>query len=202
MAHRLIKIPPMLSATISMGIASLDGVLFKEIGNCPHCGGRAMPYDTKTKHYATLLLPSGTRTVSVKVRRFTCKECGRLLYAEEPFYPDTRAGSAIVDLALSLSRTNSYSHAAAIMEGLGIQMNRSSIRNYANSNLPMTGFSSLYGLPLPNSLISLMGKSFAGTDDETAGVLRSSGYPSRYVPPEGMEGTAAEFFKRKNEGRE
>ena len=76
MAHRLIKIPPMLSATISMGIASLDGALFKEIGNCPHCGGRPMPYDTKTKNYATLLLPGGSRTVTVKVRRFLCKECG------------------------------------------------------------------------------------------------------------------------------
>ena len=199
MAHRLIKIPPMLSATISMGIASLDGALFKEIGNCPHCGGRPMPYDTKTKNYATLLLPGGSRTVTVKVRRFLCKECGRLLYAEEPFYPDTRVGSAIVDLALSLSRTNSYSHAAAIMEALGIQMNRSSVRNYAQSNLPMTGFSSLYGLPLPNSLISLMGKSFSGTDDETAGVLRASGYPSRYMPPADKAGTAEEFFRRKME---
>ena len=197
MARRLIKIPPMLSATISMGIASLDGVLFKEIGDCPHCGGHPMPYDTKTKNYATLILPSGTHTVSVKVRRFICRECGRLLYAEEPFYPDTRVGSAIVDLALNLSRTNSYSHAAAIMEGLGIQMNRSSVRNYALSDLPMTGFSSLYGLPLPNSLISLMGKSFSGTEEETNLVLRASGYPSRYRPPENKAGTAAEFFKRK-----
>lgn len=202
MAHRLIKIPPMLSATISMGIASLDGALFKEIGNCPHCGGRPMPYDTKTKNYATLILPNGKHTVSVKVRRYTCKECGRLLYAEEPFYPETRVGSAIVDLALNLSRTNTYSHAAAIMEGLGIQMNRSSVRNYALSELPMTGFSSLYGLPLPNSLISLMGKSFSGTEDETADVLRSSGYPSRYVPPADGAGTAAAFFSRKYEGRE
>ena len=156
-----------------------------------------MPYDTKTKNYATLILPSGTHTVSVKVRRFICRECGRLLYAEEPFYQDTRVGSAIVDLALNLSRTNSYSHAAAIMEGLGIQMNRSSVRNYALSDLPMTGFSSLYGLPLPNSLISLMGKSFSGTEEETNLVLRASGYPSRYRPPENKAGTASEFFKRK-----
>lgn len=197
----MIKIPPMLSATISMGIASLDGVLFKEIGDCPHCGGRPMPYDTKTKNYATLILPSGTHTVTVKVRRYTCRECGRLLYAEEPFYPDTRVGSAIVDLALSLSRTNSYSHASAIMEGLGIQMNRSSVRNYAKSELPMTGFSSLYGLPLPNSLISLMGKSFSGTDEETNSILRACGYPSRYRTPADKAGTAAEFFKKKERNR-
>ncbi len=198
MSRRLIKIPPMLTMTISMGIASLDGVLFKEIGVCPECGGRPMPYDTKKKHYATLLMADGTRSIHVNIRRFLCKDCGKLLYAEEPFYPETRVGSAIIDLALNLSRTNSYSHAAAIMEGLGIQMNRSSVRNYALSDLPMTGFSSLYGLPLPNSLISLMGKSFSGSEEETAAILRASGYPSRYKPDESQE-TAAAYFQKKLE---
>lgn len=190
----------MLTATISMGIASVDGMLFKERGPCPHCGGRPMPYDTKTKHYATLVTRTGTKTISVHIRRYLCKDCGALLYAEEPFYPDTRMGSAVIDLALNLSRTNSYSHASAIMNALGIQMNRSSVRNYALSNLPMTGFSSLYGLPLPNSLIALLGKNFSGS--ETTEILRASGYPSRYVPPEDMKGTAAEYFRKENVGQE
>lgn len=200
MSRHMVKIPPMLSATISMGLSALDGTLFKELDHCPYCGGRPMPYDTKEKQYVTLVSGGKKRVISVKVRRFTCRECGRLLYADEPFYPNTRTGSAIIDLAIGLSRNNSFSHAAVIMKALGIEINRGSVRKFAQSDFPMAEVSPMYGLPMPYSFISLMGRGISVTNVKPDEVLRSSSYPSRYHPQENIE-TAAEYFRKKNEMR-
>lgn len=198
MSRHLVKIPSMLVGMISIGLPLMDGMLFKNIHECPHCGGRPFPHDTKEKNYVTLITPEGTKKITVKVRRYRCKECGALLYADEPFYPDTRVGSAIIDLAVSLSKIYSFSHTAEIMKALGIDIDRGSVRNYAMSNLPMTPTSFLYGMQLSDSFISLVSKcaSYGGnvSPDE---ILASSGYPSSYRAPEDGKGTAAEFTKSK-----
>lgn len=199
MARHPVKIPPMLTATVNMGLSSLDGVLFKDLEKCPYCGGRPMPYDTKEKQYATLISNGEKKVVSVKVRRFLCHDCGKLLYADEPFYPDTRAGSAVIDLAISLSLKNSFSHAAAIMEALGIEINRGTVRNYAMSKLPLAGVSMMYGLPMPTSFITLMGRGISAANIRAEDVLKASGYPSRYTAPEGGYGTARAYFLRRND---
>lgn len=199
MAHRIIQIPPMLAATINMGLSALDGLLFKNLEKCPHCGGRPMPYDTKEKQYVTLILGGKKHAINVKVRRFVCHDCGHLLYADEPFYPDTRMGSAIADLALCLSRTNSYSHAASIMTAMGIDITRGTVRNYAMSTLPMPEVSMMYGLPMPLSFMSLMGRGISAVNIKPEEVLLASDYPSRYrVPADGM-GIACQYFQHKKE---
>jgi len=192
------RIPPMLVATISMSISSLDGILFKEREKCPICGGKPLPYDTKEKHYATLKTPQGEKEIKVKVRRYTCEKCGKLLYADEPFYPGTRVGSSIIDLALSLCRVNSYSHTKIIMEEMGILENRGSIRNYALSSLPMTKYNILYGMPIPNSFISLMGRGLSPSGINPSEILITTGYPSRYTEPANGDGTARKFFSERN----
>ncbi|HJJ31813.1 MAG TPA: hypothetical protein O0X97_06165, partial [Methanocorpusculum sp.] len=198
MTRHMVKIPPMLTATISMGLSALDGTLFKELDRCPYCGGRPMPYDTKEKQYVTLVSGEERRVISVKIRRFTCRECGRLLYADEPFYPDTRTGSAVIDLAIGLCRTSSFSHAAAVMNALGIEINRGSVRKFAQSNLPMAAVSPMYGLPMPYSFISLLGRGISVMNVRPDDVLKSSGYPSRYRPQENIE-TAVAYFRQKKE---
>ncbi|HJK08157.1 MAG TPA: hypothetical protein O0X54_01280, partial [Methanocorpusculum sp.] len=105
----------MLFDAIVCGISSIDKALFAHIGPCPYCGGTPAPYDTKEKIYATLHTREGTQKITVFVRRYHCRDCGRLLYADEPFYPDTRLGSTIVDLATALSLLNSFSHTAEII---------------------------------------------------------------------------------------
>ncbi|HJJ35770.1 MAG TPA: hypothetical protein O0X27_01195 [Methanocorpusculum sp.] len=199
MTRRIIQIPPMLTATINMGLSALDGLLFKDLAKCPHCGGRPMPYDTKQKQYVTLIVGGEERIISVSVRRFICHDCGQLIYAEEPFYPDTRMGSAIADLALCLSRTTSYTRAAAIMQAMGIYITRSTVRNYALSTLPMPEVSMMYGLPMPYSFMSLMGRGISAVHIKPEEVLASSGYPSRYrVPADGI-GIARQYFLHKKE---
>ncbi len=197
MTHHLVKIPPMLAATIAMGISSLDGVLFKDVGSCPHCGGVPMPYDTKVKQYASLITPDGIREIQVKVRRFTCRSCGALIYADEPFYPDTRVGSVVIDLALSLSRAYTFSHTAVIMEALGLNLSRGSVRHYAQSDLPMPSVSSLYGMPMPDSIVSLMGGGLTTGSMRAESFLKASGYPSHYIAPEDGTGTAAAYQRQK-----
>lgn len=199
MPRRQIKIPPMLSATINIGLSAIDGVLFKDLKKCPHCGGRPMPYDTKEKQYATLITNGEKRVITVRVRRFICHDCGKLLYADEPFYPDTREGSAIIDLAIALSLKNSFSHAASVMEALGIDISRGTVRNYALSDLPVSEISLMYGMPMPYSFINLIGRGISAADIPPAEILRAGGYPSRYIAPADGFGTAKNYFLARNE---
>ncbi|HJJ46819.1 MAG TPA: hypothetical protein O0X32_00970 [Methanocorpusculum sp.] len=198
MKRGLVRIPPMLFATVSMGLHALDGMLFKTLDHCSNCGGKPKPYDTKVKQYATLSSPLGDRVITVKVRRFICHDCGKLLYADEPFYPNTRIGSAIVDLALSLSKTTNFSHAATVMGAMGIVINRGSVRKYAQSNLPIRPSNQLYGMTLPTTFVSLIGRGILTPSINPADILVASGYPSRYVASENGISTAKEYFKYKN----
>jgi len=199
MARHLVKIPSLLMTTVSVGLSSLDGTLFAKAKPCPLCGGKPQPYDTKEKQYMTLNTLMGKKRITVKVRRFKCKECGTLIYAEEPFYPDTRLGSAVVDMAISLSRLHSYSHTANIMNALGIEIDRGTVRNYALSNLPIPQANFLYGMQLPNSFISLMTTEISNPKGSITSedILAASGYPDLYKAPADGKGTSAEFQKQK-----
>ncbi|HJJ34175.1 MULTISPECIES: hypothetical protein [Methanocorpusculum] len=199
MPRQQVKIPSLLITTVMVGISSLEGTLFATAKPCPLCGGKPQPYDTKKKLYVILKTPTGRKKIMVNIRRFKCKKCGNLIYAEEPFYPDTRLGSAIVDMAISLARLHSYSHTAEIMKALGIEIDRGSVRNYALSNLPIPPANFLYGMQLPNSFISLMTKEISGSKGSVSSgeILASSGYPSAYKPPLDGKNTSAEFQKQK-----
>lgn len=199
MPRQQVKIPSLLITTVMVGISSLEGTLFATAKPCPLCGGKPQPYDTKKKLYVTLNTPAGQKKITVDVRRFKCKKCGNLIYAEEPFYPDTRIGSAIVDMAISLARLHSYSHTADIMKALGIEIDRGSVRNYALSDLPIPPANFLYGMQLPNSFISLITKEISGSKGSVSSgeILASSGYPSAYNPPADGKNTSSEFQKQK-----
>ena len=199
MPRHQVKIPSLLMTTILVGISSIDGTLFAAAKPCPLCGGKPQPYDTKKKLYVTLRTPMGQKRITVNIRRFKCKKCGNLIYAQEPFYPDTRLGSAIVDMAISLSRLHSYSHTAEIMKALGIEIDRGSVRNYALSDLAIPQANFLYGMQLPNSFISLMTKEISGPKGSISSqeILASSGYPASYKAPADGKGTSAEFQRQK-----
>jgi hypothetical protein len=200
----MVKIPPMLADTITCGLSSLDKLLFAGIGPCPYCGARPGPYDTKEKTYATILKGDISRKITVHVRRFRCTGCGALLYANEPFYPDTRVGSAIVDLCVSLSLVNSYSHAAAIINAMGIEIDRGSVRKYALSPLPVPGITFMYGIPMPVSLFTITGRagSLQSSPADGAEILAASGFPSAYQAPSDLSGTSAARQKQRKEQKQ
>lgn len=200
MSRQPVKIPPMLTDTIVCGIASIDKSLFAQRGPCPVCGGTPAPYDTKEKIYATLHTPEGEKKITVLVRRYHCRSCGRLLYADEPFYPDTRLGSAIVDLAIALSLVNTFTHTSEIINAMGIDIDRGSVRKYALSDLPVPKINFFYGFPLPFSLFSLIGRPMGVKLGAAAGaeVIAASGFPSAYrAPPDGAGTSRARQKQRK-----
>lgn len=200
----MVKIPPMLQDTITCGIASLDQTLFADIGTCPHCGGRPGPYDTKEKQYATIRENNLPRKITVRVRRYRCTSCGAFLYADEPFYPDTRLGSTVVDLAIALSLVNSFSHAAELINSMGIEIDRGSVRKYALSTLPVPAITFFYGLPLPVSLFTLTGRagSLQAGPARGAEILASSGYPSAYRTPQDLSGTTQARQKQRRDQKQ
>jgi hypothetical protein len=122
-----------------------------------------------------------------------------LLYAEEPFYPNTRIGSAILDLATALSLVNSFSHTTEIINAMGIDIDRGTVRKYALSDLPIPKINFFYGLPLPFSLFTIIGRTMNRKMGAAAGaeILATSGFPSAYrAPPDGT-GTARTIQKQR-----
>lgn len=152
-------VPPMLTALVQSGILGIEGKEFARLDRCPFCGGIVTGYDMKERRFAILQEEEGTRPVSVRVRRFSCRECGRISPARAPFYPDTRLGSPVVDLCVVLSREMPATRVARVMGDLSLVVDRGTVRNYSHRDfgeIPVTEF---YGISIPRSLmtLSLMG---------------------------------------------
>lgn len=186
-------IPPFLSEMVQSGITLFDGVEFTGIvPQCSICASPLRRHDLKKKRFATLSTDNITKTVFVKVARYRCSGCGRLWYAEEPFYPDTRHGVIIVDLATAIAEKHPYHRTARILEALGIRIDRGTVRNYA------TRFSvhstDMYGIPIPDRIIWLSGLIAKGGSIEGTELLAALRLPPadrtlpRSPPPEKEEG--------------
>jgi hypothetical protein len=123
------------------------------------------------------------RRIHVFVKRFTCRDCHTICFADEPFYPDTRIGSPLVDLCLTLAVSMPFYHAMVFMNQLGIEIDRGTIRNYAKRPFPDIPTTNLFGILLPLSIISLSelsarigeGGRIPGTE-----ALAACGFPSAY----------------------
>lgn len=149
-------IPPFLSEMIRSSITLFDGVEFTEISSqCSICASSLRRHDLKKKRFATLSVDEITQPVFVNVARYRCSGCGRLWYADEPFYPDTRHGVILVDLATSIAKKHPFHRTARILEALGIRIDRGTVRNYAPRF--SVDFTDMYGIPIPNRIISLSG---------------------------------------------
>ncbi len=148
-------VPPMLTALVQAGLLGIEDKEFANLDCCPSCGGSVTGYDSKERRFAVLRDDSGTRPINVRVRRFSCRECGRISPANAPFYPETRLGSPVVDLCVVLSQGMPASRVARVMEDLSLVVDRGTVRNYAFRDfgeIPVTLF---YGISIPRSLITL-----------------------------------------------
>ena len=184
------RIHPIFSALISEALSACDGILFESHTICPQCGGSLSRYDVKTKHFADVIEGSSTKTITVRIKRFKCRECHAVIYAHQPFYPNTRIGSPVVDLCVALSARMPYSRAATYLQQIGVNVDRWSVRNYAMKNLIQVPTTEQYGIVLPVSIISLaaltsnigLGSSVGATE-----VLSACGYPSSQKPGPAIE---------------
>ncbi len=152
---RPIPIAPMMVDMVRAGISAQDGTVYTFLDHCPDCGRNVRPYDFRTKRFAKLVDGQDVREVRVRVKRFRCAGCGRLCYAESPFYPETRHGAPIVELAAALSERMPPGQVAKTLARLGILLDRATIRGYARLPLPPITTLHLFGLPIPVSVLRL-----------------------------------------------
>ena len=175
------RINPVFSELIPAALSACDNILFDSCSGCPYCGGRLVGYDVKTKHFADVLDSIAIKTITVRIKRFRCSKCSAIVYADQPFYPNTRAGSPVVDLCVVLSTIMPYSRAATSLREFGVCVDRWSVRNYAIKiprRIPLT---ELYGIMLPESIISLAALTYnngIGSSIGASEVLSSCDYPS------------------------
>lgn len=149
------RVPPMLAALVQTGVLSVEGHLFSRRESCPDCGGEVTGYDTRERRFAVLVEDSREREIDVRVRRYSCRKCGLVSFADAPFYPDTRYGSPIVDLCVVLSKDTTPGRTVAMMQELGLVVDRGTVRNYRTREFPPIPVTEIYGLRIPSSVISL-----------------------------------------------
>jgi hypothetical protein len=183
------RIPPLLIDIIQSGLAACDGIVFDSRETCPLCKGKLLGYDKKKKQFAIFNEKGQLHKVHVFVKRFTCRQCHTMCFADEPFYPDTRIGSPLVDLCLTLAAGMPFFRAMVFMKQLGIDIDRGTIRNYARRPFPDIPTTNLFGIMLPFSIISLSElavRTGEGGRIEGAEVLAACGFPSAYrAAPDG-----------------
>ena len=184
-----LRIPPLLIDIVQSGLLACEGVVFDCRDTCPACGGELSGYDTKKKQFALIKETDEQHPLHVFVKRFTCRECHVICFADEPFYPNTRIGSPLVDLCRTLGATMPFNRVAAHLLHLGIVIDRGTVRNYMNRSFPEILTTDLFGIHLPLSVLSLAdlatrfgeGSRIPGTE-----ALAACGFPSAYRAPLNM----------------
>jgi len=189
-----LRIPPMLADIVQSSLMVCDGIVFDSRNACPFCGGTLSGYDTKKKQFAVLQETGKKHPVLVYVKRFRCRTCHSLCFADEPFYPNTRIGSPLVDVCRILGTTMPFHRVSATLMQLGIIIDRGTVRNYVHRSCPNIPVTNLFGIDLPLTMLSLAdlatrfseGGRIPGTE-----VLAACGFPSAYrtapdrlLPPE------------------
>jgi hypothetical protein len=175
----------MLSDLVQMTLTSCDGVLFDQCGACPHCGGELSGYDVKKKQFAIVMEGEQRRAVNVLVKRFRCHQCGQVCLADQPYYPDTRIGSPVVDFCVTLGETMPYARVSSCLAEMGIVVDRWSVRNYVQQNRRTTPAVDMFGVRVPLSIVSLSSLAPGipeGGHMDTRALLAACNYPSRTQP--------------------
>jgi len=177
------RFPPMLADVVMSALTACEGVLFDKSSSCPACNGAATGYDIRQKPFAFILDEDHKRTITIRVKRFSCRNCGTVFFADQPFYPGTRIGSPVVDLSSAFSGIMPCSRATSMLMQMGVIVDRWSIRNYTGKvQDPAT--MDMFGVRLPASIVSLSALAAGTGDGETldpADILAACSYPSRHT---------------------
>jgi hypothetical protein len=161
----------MLKELVFSAIVGVDGAFFSSLSRCPACGGGIKGHDVKRKRFATVIMDGKHRDIEVRVKRFRCTVCGKLCYAESPFYPDVRFGSPVVDLCMANIDRFPYHHLSRILATMNVIIDRGTIRNYALKGFDPVPSIEMYGLNIPASLLSLSELALCG--NERSSIIRT-----------------------------
>jgi len=172
----------MLSDIVQATLASCDGVLFDSCEACPQCGGELAGYDVKKKQFAVLMDREQKKVIQVLVKRFRCHSCRQICLADQPFYPDTRIGSPVVDLCVTLGETMHFPRVASCLAEMGVVVDRWSVRNYVQKSTNTVPAVDMFGIRVPVSIVSISTLAMGireGSNIDASEVLAACGYPSR-----------------------
>jgi len=175
------RIPPLVTDIVTTALSCFDGMEFGDLACCPSCRGEVKGYDRKAKKFAVLRQHEGQRVITVRVKRFYCRSCGDLCYADEPFYPGSRIGSPVIDLFAALSTVMPQSRAARMIGAMGIIVNRTTWKHYSDRVSITVPVVDLFGVRLPVCIISLSEIGSRSGDTirpDPAEVLAACGSPS------------------------
>ena len=177
------RFPPMVIDIIQTALLACDGIEFSDLAACPSCGGAVRGYDIRKKQFAAIIENDKKRIIYIRVKRFYCKSCNRHFDADEPFYPDTRIGSPVIDLCVTFAATIPFTRTATYLSLMGIIIDRGSVRNYANRDFGDIPTADMFGMRLPLSILSI--SSLAAIAGEGSGiigaeVLAACGFPSAH----------------------
>ena len=173
----------MVTDIVQTALLACEGIEFSDLASCPLCGGVVRGYDTRKKQFAVILENDLERIIHIRVRRFTCKSCGMLCNANEPFYPDTRIGSPVIDLCVTFAGTLPFCRTATNLSYLGIAIDRGSVRNYAKRVFGTIPTADMFGMRLPFSILSLSSLAASAGEGgciEGTEVLAACGFPSAH----------------------
>jgi hypothetical protein len=174
----------MVTGVVQTALSAVDGTEFSGLSACPFCGAAELrAHDRKARQFAVLAEAGEEQTIHVLVKRFYCRVCGHLCYAEGPFYPKTRFGSPVVDLCATFTARLPCGRAARVLSAMGVMVDRWSVRNYAARRFTDIPVAEVLGIPLPMSVISLStlaARTGEGGRIEGAEALAACGFPSAH----------------------
>ena len=157
---KAVAIPPIVAGIVVDGISKLDGFLFEEADSCPYCNGELRAHDIKQKKFATIIENGSVRKISVNVKRFRCRDCSRLVYAESPFYEGIRMGAPLVDFCTINLRMHPANHISKILKKMGILVNPSTIRSLSAANHGEIAAIEFHEILFPLSLLNISEAAF------------------------------------------
>ena len=98
-----------------------------------------------------------------------------------PFYPNTKFGSPVIDLCMTLARVHPFNHSARILQEMGVVVDRGTIRNFFSRDIPAVSYVKIYDLPIPLSIFYLSDLSSRMQQNRPVtqeDVLKVCGFPS------------------------
>jgi hypothetical protein len=148
-------VPPMLTHLVHTALLACDRTEYHVQGPCRYCGGSLSGYDTRTKRFAILCDDNGEQYLHVIVHRAYCRDCGRIVTPEDPFYPGTRIGAPVVDLCRAFAGTIPYSRVSTRLDQMGVRVDRWSVRSYVQRPHTTPQTIAVFGMMIPVSIIAL-----------------------------------------------
>ncbi len=150
-----VAIPPMVSEIVMNGLLDLEGFLFDTAGACPSCSGELKAHDIKKKRFATIAQGGSKQNITVNVKRFRCMDCGKLVYAESPFYENIRMGAPVADFCIQNLDIHPANHISKILRSMNILVNPATIRSLSGMEIVNSPSIDFHDIRFPLSLLNL-----------------------------------------------